>query len=126
MQFDTDILIWIFRGDEAAANVVEEEPERFISVVTYMELVQGSVNNRETKIIKSFLRDLSFGVVPLSENIGHRASIYMEEYGAASGLRVADALIAATAVENSSALCTGDARHFRAIRELRLSLFQHR
>ena len=59
--------------------------------------------------------------LPLTENIGHRASIYMEEFGVSSGLRVADALIAATAAENGLPLCTGDHKHFRLIRELEIS-----
>jgi predicted nucleic acid-binding protein len=39
-------------------------------------------------------------------------------------LRVADALIAATAAEDHLPLCTGDQRHFRVIRELELSGFK--
>jgi predicted nucleic acid-binding protein len=124
MLYDTDILIWIFRGNEAAARVIEEDPGRFLSVISYMELLRGAKDRREARLLKSFLSDLRFSLLPLTENIGHRASIYMEEFASSSGLRVADALIAATAAENRFALCTGDHRHFQLIRELELAAFR--
>ena len=89
-----------------------------------MELLQGSVNRNDAHLVKSFLADCRFSLLPLTENIGHRASIYMEEFASASGLRVADALIAATAAENRIALCTDDQKHFRAIQELELTVFR--
>ena len=118
MLFDTDILIWILRGSAKAARLVDETPVRRISVVTFMELLQGARDKRESRLIKAFLVDLGFLTISLTENIGHRAAIYIEEYGLASGLRTADALIAATATENGLALCTGDRAHYRAIRDL--------
>ncbi len=89
-----------------------------------MELLQGAADKGETRLIKDFLKECAIKVLPLTENIGHRASIYMEEFSLSSGLRVADALIAATAAENHLPFCTGDHRHFRAIRDLELSVFR--
>lgn len=124
MLFDTDILIWIFRGNRKAAALVEETGERHISVVVYMELLQGAGNKREAKDIADFLSDAGFGMLPLTENIGHRAAIYLEEYGLKSGLSMADALVAATAVENRLALCTGNQKHYRSIIELETKVFR--
>lgn len=39
-------------------------------------------------------------------------------------MRPADALIAATAVENNVPLCTGDRRHYRVINELAMKHFK--
>jgi len=124
MLFDTDLLIWVLRGSVKAARLVDETRDRHISVVTLMELLQGARNKSEMRLIKRFVSELGFQTKPLTENIGHRAVIYMEEYGLSSGLRVADALIAATAAENSLALCSGDRSHYRPLSELVLKAFR--
>jgi hypothetical protein len=48
----------------------------------------------------------------------------MEQHALRSGLRVADALIAATAVENVQPLLSGDSRHFRTIAGLDIIAFK--
>ncbi len=124
MLFDTDVLIWILRGSAKAARLVDEAGDRRISVVTLMELLQGAHDKHESRLIKRFVVELGFRTLPLTENTGHRAVVYMEEYGLSSGLRVADALIAATAAENNLTLCSGDKSHYRAIVELDLLPFR--
>jgi predicted nucleic acid-binding protein len=124
MLFDTDVLIWVLRGSAKAARLVDETADRQISVVTLMELLQGARDKGETRLIKRFVVELGFRTLPLTENTGHRAVVYMEEYGISSGLRVADALIAATAAENNLTLCSGDRSHYRAITELALRPFR--
>ncbi len=89
-----------------------------------MELIQGARDKREMKTIKSFLADLQFLTLPLTENTGHRASIYMEEYGLSVDLSPADALIAATAVESHETLLTGNRKHYRPIKELDQKVFR--
>jgi predicted nucleic acid-binding protein len=122
--FDTDVLIWVLRGNARAARAVDGAEARAISVVTYMELLQGARDKHEMKAIKGFLADLGFRMLPLTENIGHRASIYVEEYGLSGSLGLADALVAATAVENGEPLMTGNQRHYRPIHELEISAFR--
>ncbi len=124
MLFDTDILIWIQRGNDRATAWVEKEEERCISVLTYMELLQGAKEKRHHNLILDFLHEYGFQVLPLSENIGHRAAIYIEEYSLSHGLRAGDALVAATATENGLTLCTSNDRHYRPIRELKLKIFK--
>jgi len=122
--FDTDIFIWIQRGNLKAAHVVEEEDERLLSVQTYMELLQGAENKQQHDYTKSFLKDFGFYMLPLTENIGHRAAVYIEEYTLSHGLRAGDAIIAATAAENNLTLCTSNIKHFKPIRELRVKILK--
>ncbi len=124
MIFDTDILIWVQRGHKKAAALVEKAESRCISIYTYMELLQGAENQKQHEYTHSFLHDFSFTTLSLSENIGHRAAIYIEEYALSSGVRAGDAIIAATAVENDLLLNTGNAKHFKAISDLKLRIFK--
>jgi hypothetical protein len=124
MIFDTDILIWIQRGNLKAAQVVENADERSISVLTYMELLQSARNKEQHGYIKDFLAKQNFQTIPLNENIGHRAAIYIEEYSLSSGLRAGDAIIAATAAEYNDSLVTGNEKHFKPIKDLKVKIFK--
>ena len=123
MIFDTDIFIWIQRGNRKAASLVEREEDRFISVQTYLELLQGAENKQQHEYTKQFLKDFGFRTIPLSGNIGHRATVYIEEYSLSHGLRAGDALIAATAAESNVVLCSSNAKHFKPIKDLKLKVF---
>jgi predicted nucleic acid-binding protein len=121
--FDTDVLIRVQRGNKKAARLVEATQQRNISALTYMELLQCPQSKDMQKIVKSFFADFDFHILPLTENIGHRAAIYIEQYSLATGLRAGDALIAATAVENNLPLITGNKKHFKGIAGLDLKVF---
>jgi predicted nucleic acid-binding protein len=122
--FDTDILIWCFRGDRKALETIGSQPERALSIVSFMELVQGARSLVEVRDIRRFLRDNTFRVLPLDEAMSHLAASLMEAHALRSGLQVADALIAATARETGETLATGNVRHFRPIAGLRLKTFR--
>ena len=124
MVFDTDILIWYFRGDAKAAKLLQNTESKYLSVIVYMELLQGARDKVEIKAIRTFLKNAAFKILPLTENIGNRASVYMEEYCLKTGMCMADALLAATAVENQLTLCTGNRKHYKAIAEIELKTFR--
>ncbi len=124
MLFDTDVLVWLLRGNARAARVVEDSVEAAVSIITYMELLRGARDRKETRLVKAFLADSGLVVMPLTENIGHRAAIYAEEYGSRTSIEVADMLIAATAVETGHKLCTGNRKHYAAIADLDIELFR--
>ena len=124
MLFDTDVLIWVLRGNAKAARAVNQAAHRAISIVASMELLQGARIKAEIRTIKSFLGDLGFATLPLTENIGHRALVYMEEYGLSGSLSMADAMIAATAIEANQSLVTGNDKHYKLIKELELVRFR--
>ena len=124
MIFDTDILIWFTRGNTKAAAWLDGAPRKYISAQSYMELLQGAKDSRELKSAKNYIRESGFHLLPLTENISHRAMVYVEEFGLSHHLGAGDALIAATAVENGLPLATGNAKHFRAIKDLELKVFK--
>jgi predicted nucleic acid-binding protein len=124
MIFDTDILIWCFRGNRKALEVIGSEQERAVSIVTFMELVQGARSLIEVREIRRFLRDNLFRILALDESMSHLAASLMEAHALRSGLQVADALIAATARETGEVLATANIRHFRPIAGLRLKTFR--
>lgn len=124
MIFDTDIFIWVQRGNQKAADLIERARERHLSIQSYMELLQGATNKGQHVYTKDFLTKFDFQVLPFTENIGHRAAIYIEEYALSSGIRTGDAIIAASAVENNLPLATSNQKHFKLIRDLQLKVFR--
>jgi len=124
MIFDTDIFIWIQRGNRKAAGLIDRSEERHLSIYSYMELLQAAKNKHQHRYINDFLSSFGFVVLPLSESIGHRALIYLEEYALSHDLRAGDAIIAATAAENNMTLVSSNIRHFKPIKELRLKAFK--
>jgi len=124
MLFDTDILIWIQRGNIKAARLLNRTAERAISLQTYLELLQSVQNKTQQKQAKYFIRDMQIQVLPLTENIGHRASVYIDQFSLSHGLRAGDALIAATAVEAGEKLCSSNAKHYKFIPDLEFLPFK--
>ena len=123
MLVDTDVLIWLLRGKGSARTAVEACSSVEISAVTYMELLQGVRSNAELRLLRRTVRRSGWRILPLTEAIGHRATLYIERFGLSHGLRLADALIAATAVEAGAALLTGNARHYRCISEVSVTAY---
>ncbi|MDY0177443.1 MAG: type II toxin-antitoxin system VapC family toxin [Lentisphaeria bacterium] len=124
MLFDTDVLIWALRGYVSAQKEIDLAEQRFISAVSYMELMQGARNKAEQKSIKQFLNVLGFELIPIDTNISHRASIFIEEFALKSGICLADALIFATACEHSICLCSANKKHYQHINTLNSKEFK--
>jgi predicted nucleic acid-binding protein len=115
MLIDTDVLIWLYRGDaraKAELDAVRPE-ERFVSVVSYMELVQGVRNKAELKTVKDSFETSAFTLIQLSQDTGIIACRILERFALQSGLKTGDALIAATAFIHTETIFTGNYRHFK-------------
>ncbi len=122
--FDTDVLLFLERGNLKAKSLVEKTAHRGISAQTYLELLQGARSKKEQQHIAAFLSGMEFVIYPLTEKVGHRAMIYIEEYALSHGLRAADAIIAATASENHCILISANLKHYKAIAKLMLKPFK--
>jgi len=123
MIYDTDILIWVQRGNGKAARLIDKDTDKQLSIFSCMELLQGAKDRAQQKYVKDFLHDFSFSVLPLTENIGHRALIYVAEFALSANMRAGDAIIAATAVENNLTLVSSNTKHFGVVKELQLQGF---
>jgi tRNA(fMet)-specific endonuclease VapC len=124
--FDTDVLIWYFRGNSTAAQFLENQTDRAVSIVSIMELYQGTRTRDEARIIRRFFQENAFRIIPINEAISHLAVTMIEDHARNNGLQVADALIAATARETASILATANIKHFRSIPGLDLKAFNPR
>ena len=124
MLIDTDVLIWLYRGNEKALKLIEDQAEVGIATQTALEFMQAAPNKARQAALRSFMGAAGIQILPLSEGVGHRALVYIEQYSLAHGLRAGDALIAATAMEASQPLLTANEKHFRFIPSLKLKVFK--
>ena len=92
--------------------------------VTYMELVQGMRNRTELNALRQSLRHWQATVLPVEPQASARAIFLMESYALSHGLRVADALIGASAMTMGLPLLTANAKHYRMIEGLTLAIFK--
>ncbi len=123
MIIDTDVLIWYTRGNEKAFKVIEELNGFFISALTYIEFIRGMRNNRELKELRNTFRIWDTRILYLNEEISVKAMFFIERYFLSHSFKLADALIAATALVNGLPLLTGNTKHFKVIKELELKKF---
>jgi predicted nucleic acid-binding protein len=124
MLIDSDVLVWHTRGHVGAARRLGNIRPWRISVVTYIELVQGCRDKRELLQLKKGLAGRRTEIVPLTPAISQRAADLVEAMALSHGLRLADALIAATAVEHQAVLLTGNRKHFVAVPEMQIEAFE--
>ncbi|MGB7416832.1 MAG: type II toxin-antitoxin system VapC family toxin [Thermosynechococcaceae cyanobacterium] len=118
---DTDILINVGRGDITAVDCLQSIKQQFrlaVSAVTQMELIVGCRNKDELKKLEKFLQH--FQVVKLTSGITDHAIDLLTQYRLSHGLLIADALIAATAIEYTEALISKNQRDYRFIPNLKL------
>jgi len=124
MLIDTDVLIWYLKGNEKARDIIENQKGFFISVVTYIELVQGMRNKNELKELRKAFRDWNTKVIYINEEISAKAMFYIEKNILSHSLKLADALICATALTNGLSILTGNDKHYKIISELETKLFR--
>ena len=122
--FDTDVLVWAFRGNEKAVAEIGAAAERALSAVSYMELLRGARNAREATAIRKALAALSFRMLPVTESISDRAVALMEALALRNGLDPMDALVFSTALDGAHVLCSANHKHFKEVSDLRSKVFR--
>lgn len=113
---DTNVLVVSWRNSDVRLPQ-PNNVSKCINSVTYIEFLQGA-NKRQRPKAKRFLGDYEH--VRLDANICDMAIDLIEKYSHSDGLRLADALIAATCLVLDMDLLTFNRRHFRKIADLKL------
>lgn len=122
---DTDVIIDYFdarQNRHEETKVILEQTIGFqnilISSITKMELILGATNKADLqKISKNLNR---FGVLLINPEINLRAIDLVQSYRLSHGLALADAMIAATAIQTELKLFTYNEKDFKFISKLSL------
>jgi predicted nucleic acid-binding protein len=123
MLIDSDVLIWFLRGQPQATLRLALLKQWQISIATYMEVAQGCHTKAELHRTKKGFTERNTIIHPLTSAIGDRAANLIDIYAQSHGLRMADAIIAATAIELDLTLITANVKHFKQIPELSIEPF---
>jgi hypothetical protein len=124
MIIDTDVLVWYLRGNDQAYQVIENIEHFSISVVTYMELVQGMRNKKELNNLRRALHEWNTEILYISEEISTKAMFAVEQHFLSHSLELADALIGATAITYGRTLLTGNDKHYKIMKDVQLKKFR--
>jgi predicted nucleic acid-binding protein len=121
---DTDVLIWYSRGYQSAIDALHSLDRFSISVVTYIEVIQGARNKKELNAFKKALGVLKAQVIQIDELISTKAMFYVEQYALSHSMELADALIGASAVIKQLPLLTGNGKYYKHLPEIKIQKFQ--
>ncbi|MCD6186774.1 MAG: type II toxin-antitoxin system VapC family toxin [Desulfuromusa sp.] len=124
MIVDTDVLIWYLKGNEKAYQIIENSNGFFISVVTYMELVQGMRNKQELNTLRKALHIWNAKILYISEEISAKAMFYVEQHFLSHSIQLADALIGATAISHGIPVLTANDKHYKVMKDLQIKKFR--
>jgi len=121
---DTDVLIWYMRGNEKAHEIIEKYDTFFISVVTYIELVQGMRNKNELNSLRKALHGWNAQILYISEEISAKAMFHIEQHFLSHSIHLADALIGATAITYGFPILTANDKYYRVIKDIQIKKFR--
>jgi len=124
MIVDTDVLIWYMKGNMKAYEVIENSDTFYISVVTYIELVQGMRNKKELNSLRQALRAWNTKILYISEDISAKTMFYIEQHFLSRSIQPADALIGATAVTYGLPILTANDKHYRVMKDIQIKKFK--
>ncbi|GHV02049.1 ribonuclease VapC [Spirochaetia bacterium] len=124
MLIDSDVLIWYIRGNKNARTAVNNNIPFKISVINYMEVIQGMKDKKELKSFQKYLKKWSVEIIQINETISTRAMFLVEDYFLSHSLELGDAIIASTALENQEILLTGNDKHYKFIPNIQIQKFK--
>lgn len=108
---DTDVMVDFLRGLPGAVAFVSEAPLPLaVSAVTVAELHAGVREGEERAVLARCLSACDIRV--LDAEVAARGGLLRRDYGKSHGVRLADALIAATAEMHGLKLVTLNRKHY--------------
>lgn len=116
---DSDVLIWILRGQEKTLELLKElEGPFYISTISRAEIWAGAFKKEARKIRR--LLDSMINV-PVEQEIADLAGEFLRKYGKRGReLELEDMVIAATCVANNLTLFSYNTAHYKSVKELQL------
>ncbi len=114
---DANIFFQVFKESDRKLRDYIEGLGFFVDSTVYIECIQGSKSNLEKQKIKDYLNN--FPLLPITPKISKRAIELIDSYSNSHGLLLADALIAATALENDLTIITYNVDDFKFIKNLK-------
>jgi predicted nucleic acid-binding protein len=124
MVIDTDVLIWYMKGNKKAYKIIENLNNFYISVVTYMELVQGMRDKNELNNLRRALHAWNSKILYISEEVSVKAMFFVEQHYLSHSIQLADALIGATAISHGLPILTGNDKHYKILKDLQIKKFR--
>ena len=88
-----------------------------------MELIQGMRDKKEFQKFQKQFKKWKTDIIHIDQDISARSVFYVQEYSLSHSMMLADALIAATAVQNSEVLLTANDKHYRYIPNIEVKKF---
>ncbi|RTL11762.1 MAG: PIN domain-containing protein [Neisseriaceae bacterium] len=100
--FDSNILMDYLNQVDASRDVLSQYQERYISLITYIEVLAGAKTLQDEYVIKGFLN--KFHIIIPNVKIGDQTVKLRKEYR----FKLPDALIVASSIEQDIQLFTRD------------------
>ena len=115
---DTDVLVDFLRGQPKAVALIRARAERIVlSAIVVAELYAGVRGEDEESALDAFVG--LFKVVPVSPALARAGGLLRRDYAKSHGVRLADAIVAATAQAERADLLTLNVRHYPMFNGLR-------
>ena len=111
---DSDIVIEVLRARDQAilaqwSALADSRTPILVSPITFAEVGAGALPHELPVISRLFA---PFTCVAIDQKIGQLAGEYLRQYSKSHNLNIADALIAASTVQNQAALWTRNRKHY--------------
>lgn len=107
---DTDVVVDFLRGVQPAVRFIRDHARQLhLSAIVVAEIYAGARTN-EMAGIERFVE--SFPVIAISTEIAAAGGSLKQQYGRSHGLGLADAIIAASALEHGLYLASQNVKHY--------------